>query len=150
LPAPILALRVAVRVLRVRVAEMPRDVLTGAARLTGWLSPLADTVCALAALFADLLCFLVFGAPHAVSASARLPMHVKNTIRFMIFPCMLSLYLGQQRGRIIQQRQRMGDDARGNVLAYLTLARWTKLRANVYVFGSESRGGTDWGIIQHS
>jgi hypothetical protein len=88
LRAPILSLAVTVRGLRTRAAETPRDVLVVLAWLTTWPPPFADTVCALAApfaFFADLCAVLLFGAPHAVSASARLPMHVKNTIRFMMF-----------------------------------------------------------------
>jgi hypothetical protein len=87
LRALILSLAGAVRGLRTRAAETPRDVLVVLAWLATWPPPFADTVCALAALFAFFLCaVLSFGAPHAVSASATLPMHVKNTIRFMMFP----------------------------------------------------------------
>src|SRR4029453_13214558 len=68
-------------------AEKLRDVLFGAGRAATWPLPFADTACAAgAALPFALVADLSFGAPHAVSARARLPMHVKNTIRFMIFP----------------------------------------------------------------
>src|SRR6266704_1764058 len=88
LRAAILALAVAVLVLRTRAAETPRDVLIVLAWLTTWPPPFADTVCTVAAplaFFAD-LCAVLLGAPHVVSASARLPTHVKNAIRFMMFP----------------------------------------------------------------
>src|SRR6266480_162762 len=89
LRAPLLSLAVVVLVPRSRAAETPRDVLVVLAWLATWPAPFADTVCALVApfaFFADLCAVLLFGAPPAVSASARLPMHVKNTIRFMMFP----------------------------------------------------------------
>jgi hypothetical protein len=70
-----------------RALETLRDVLFGTACTLPWPPPFARTVCALGApfaFFADLISGLSFGAAHAVSASARLPMNVKNTIRFIV------------------------------------------------------------------
>src|SRR5438874_11010704 len=56
-------------------------------RSNEWPPPLlVETTCALRASppLADPCAALPFGAPHAVSANAKLPIHVKNTIRFML------------------------------------------------------------------
>ena len=52
-----------------------------------WLPPLADATCAVRAPpLADPCVDLPLGALSAVSTSARLPIHVKNTMRFMVLP----------------------------------------------------------------
>jgi hypothetical protein len=74
-------------------AEKLREVLFGAERAATSAPPLADTACAAGLPFA-LVAFLSFsfGAPHAVNASARLPMHVKNKMRLMFPPFYLDYF----------------------------------------------------------